>query len=62
MSYQEAALYGDLVLFLRDRAAELLARDGDIEAQRAKLDTLIMILKGGRRSVRLRRLLGKPLL
>ncbi len=41
MSYQEAALYGDLVLFLRDRAAELLARDGDIEAQRAKLDILI---------------------
>jgi len=26
MCYQEAALYGDLVLFLRDRAAELLAR------------------------------------
>lgn len=41
MCYQEAALYGDLVLFLRDRAAELLAGDGDVEAQRAQLDSLI---------------------
>ncbi len=41
MSYQEAALYGDLVLFLRDRAAELLAADGDVEAQRQQLDLII---------------------
>jgi len=33
MSVQECALYGDLVLYLRDRAAELLAGDGsDAEA------------------------------
>lgn len=41
MCYQECALYGDLVLFLRDRAAELLADDGDVEAECARLDVLI---------------------
>jgi hypothetical protein len=40
--YQECALYGDLVLYLRDRAAELLAGDGgDGEAEQARLDTVI---------------------
>jgi hypothetical protein len=42
--YQECALYGELVLYLRDRAAELLAGDGGdegVEAERARLDTII---------------------
>jgi len=40
--YQECALYGELVLCLRNRAAELLAGDGgDVEAERARLDTVI---------------------
>jgi len=42
MCYQECALYGELVLYLRDRAAEWLAgADGDMEAERARLDALI---------------------
>ena len=42
MSVQECALYGELVLYLRDRAAELLAGDGgDVEAERARLDTIV---------------------
>lgn len=42
MCYQECALYGDLVLFLRDRAAELLSGDdGDAEAERERLDAII---------------------
>ena len=44
MSYQECALYGELVLWLRDRAAELLAGDGGeaaLEAQQTRLDGLI---------------------
>lgn len=42
MSIQECVLYGDLVLYLRDHAAELLAGDGgDVEAERARLDTVI---------------------
>jgi hypothetical protein len=46
MCYQECALYGELVLWLRDRAAELLAGDRDavevaVEAQQARLDSLI---------------------
>lgn len=42
MCYQECALYGDLVLWLRDRAAELLAGDeGDVEAERGRLDALV---------------------
>lgn len=44
MSVQECALYGDLVLWLRDRAAELLAEaktDSTIEAETARLDELI---------------------
>jgi len=44
MSVQECALYGDLVLWLRDRAAELLAEartDSTIEAEAARLDELI---------------------
>jgi hypothetical protein len=42
MCDQESALYGDLVLYLRDRAAGLLAGDGgDVQAQQARLDTLI---------------------
>jgi hypothetical protein len=39
---QESALYGDLVLHLRDCAAELLAGDGgDAEAERERLDVII---------------------
>ncbi|MFQ6100016.1 MAG: hypothetical protein ACE5OS_02120 [Anaerolineae bacterium] len=42
MCYQECALYGDLVLYLRDRAAELLAGDGsNVETERGRLDTAI---------------------
>jgi hypothetical protein len=42
MCHQESALYGDLVLYLRDCAAELLAGDDpDIESQQERLDTLI---------------------
>ena len=42
MSIQECALYGELVLYLRDRAAELLAGDGgDVEAEGARLDAII---------------------
>ncbi|MGA9347454.1 MAG: hypothetical protein WBW48_01455 [Anaerolineae bacterium] len=44
MSVQECALYGDLVLWLRDRAAELLAEakaDSTMEAETARLDELI---------------------
>ena len=34
MSVQECALYGELVLYLRDRAAELLAGDdGDVDPE-----------------------------
>jgi hypothetical protein len=36
MSVQECALCGELVLYLRDRAAELLAGDdGDVDAEKA---------------------------
>jgi hypothetical protein len=39
---QESALYGDLVLYLRDRAAELLAGDGgDVEAEQERLDSIV---------------------
>jgi hypothetical protein len=42
VSDQASALYGDLVLWLRDRAADLLAGDeGNIEAEQEKLDALI---------------------
>ena len=42
MCYQECALYGELVLWLRDRAAELLAAEpGGVAAQRERLDALI---------------------
>jgi hypothetical protein len=44
MSIQECALYGDLVLWLCDRAAELLAEakaDSTVEAETARLDELI---------------------
>ena len=42
MCYQECALYGDLVLYLRDRAAELLAGDGGkVQVEQARLDTVI---------------------
>lgn len=42
MVYQECALYGELVLWLRDRAAELLAGDqGSVEAEQERLDALI---------------------
>ena len=42
MCFQECALYGDLVLYLRNCAAELLAGDGgDVEVERARLDTVI---------------------
>jgi hypothetical protein len=44
MSVQEAALYGDLVLALRDHAAEQLAAlspGGDVDAARARLDEFI---------------------
>jgi hypothetical protein len=39
---QECALYGELVLYLRDRAAGLLAGDsGDVDAERTRLDAII---------------------
>lgn len=42
MSIQEAALYGELVLYLRDHLAELLAdENSDIEDQRERLDEII---------------------
>lgn len=42
MSIQECALYGDLVLYLRDRAAELLSdKEGDLEDERERLDRVI---------------------
>lgn len=41
MSVQECALYGDLVLYLRDRAAELLTGSDDVEAERTRLDAII---------------------
>ncbi|RPJ24725.1 MAG: hypothetical protein EHM35_16130, partial [Planctomycetaceae bacterium] len=42
MCYQECALYGELVLWLRDRAAELLAGSGaNVEAESERLDNLI---------------------
>ncbi len=42
MSVQEAALYGDLVLYLRDQAADLLAgEDSDREEQQEHLDHII---------------------
>jgi hypothetical protein len=44
MSVQECALYGDLVLWLRDRAAEWLAEakaDSTVEAETVRLDELI---------------------
>jgi hypothetical protein len=42
MCYQECALYGELVLYLRDRAAELLTNAGDdVEAARERLDAII---------------------
>jgi len=42
LSTQEAALYGDLVLYLRDRAAELLtSADCDLEGQQERLDRII---------------------
>ncbi len=42
MCHQECALYGDLVLWLRDQAAQQLAETPqDVEAAREQLDTLI---------------------
>lgn len=42
MSVQECALYGELVLYLRDHAAELLAGEhGDVEKEREHLDEVI---------------------
>jgi tetratricopeptide (TPR) repeat protein len=44
VSDQECALYGDLVLYLRDRAAELLAQSNpetSVEAERMRLDDVI---------------------
>ncbi len=44
MSIQECALYGDLVLWLRDRAAELLTEarpESTLEAEKTHLDELI---------------------
>jgi len=44
MSVQECALYGDLVLWLRDRVAGLLAEaklDSTVEAEMARVDELI---------------------
>ncbi|MFQ5340913.1 MAG: hypothetical protein ACE5F6_05145 [Anaerolineae bacterium] len=44
MSIQECALYGDVVLWLRDRAAELLAEartESTLEAETTRLDELI---------------------
>ena len=44
--YQECALYGELVLWLRARAAELLAgSEGNVESETARLDGLIRQLK-----------------
>jgi hypothetical protein len=40
--HQECALYGELVLWLRDQAAELLAgSEGNVEAETGRLDDLI---------------------
>ena len=42
MAHQECALYGDLVLWLRDQAAGLLAgEEGNVEAEQERLDALI---------------------
>ncbi len=42
MSIQEAALHGELVLYLRDRLAELLAGEGgDVEKEQERLDAII---------------------
>lgn len=42
MSIQEAALHGELVLYLRDRLAEFLAgEDGDFEDEQERLDAII---------------------
>jgi hypothetical protein len=42
MCYQECALYGELVLWLRDQAARLLAgADGDVQQEQERLDKLI---------------------
>lgn len=42
MSIQECALYGELVLYLRDRAAELAAElGGDLEETQQRLDAII---------------------
>lgn len=42
MCYQECALYGELVLWLRDQAAQLLAgSEGNVEAESERLDDLI---------------------
>jgi hypothetical protein len=42
MCYQECALYGELVLWLRDQAARLLAGDkGDVGTEQGRLDSLI---------------------
>lgn len=43
VSVQECALYGDLVLYLRDRAAELLAqsKQTDVKTEQARLDEII---------------------
>ena len=42
MSFQESALYGDLVLYLRDHAAELLVSErGDVEREQERLDRII---------------------
>jgi hypothetical protein len=42
LSIQEAALYGDLVLFLRDRVAEMLAgEDGSVDETKGHLDAII---------------------
>jgi hypothetical protein len=39
---QESALYGDLVLYLRDRAAELLVGDGGgVEVEQERLDSIV---------------------
>ena len=39
MAYQECALYGVLILWLRDQAAELLAGgEGDVEVEQQGLD------------------------
>jgi hypothetical protein len=42
LSIQECALYGELVLYIRDRAADLLAGDhGDAEEEKERLDDII---------------------